>query len=180
MRRSRQFRLALAKRAIVAAYRAKNHPYTHVDVDVAELTRTGDLVFHITEAQPVTIRNIEFVGRHSFTYDKLKDQIKTTRWYWVFNPGTYDEQQVDGDVAALRQFYRDRGFRDAHVGRKVIVSPDQTEVQVNFLIDEGVRYVVDKVTFVGNKRADRRPAAKQGLRLTEGHHVRRRRAERWT
>ncbi len=52
-------------------------------------------------------------------------------------------------MAALRQFYRDRGFRDAHVGRKVIVSPDQTEVQVDFLIDEGVRYTVDKVTFVG-------------------------------
>ena len=161
------FRIALAKRAIDVAYRAKNFPYTHVSVDTDRLSRTGDLVFQITEAQPVTIRNIEFVGRHSFTYDKLKDQIKTTRWYWFLNPGTYDEQQVDADVGAVRQFYRNHGFFDVKVGRKVIVSPDQTEVQVNFLIDEGVRYKVDKVTFVGNKVLST-AQLRQGLRLTEG------------
>ncbi len=161
------FRISLAKRAILTAYRAKNHPYAHVDVDPAELTRTGDVVFNITEAQPVTIRNIEFVGRKSFTYDKLKDQIKTTRWYWIFNAGTYDDTQVDGDVAAVRQFYKNHGFFDVKVGRKVIVSPDQTEVQVNFLIDEGARYKVDRVTFVGNKVVSE-GQLRQGLRMTEG------------
>jgi outer membrane protein insertion porin family len=161
------FRISLAKRSILNAYREKNHPYAHVEVDNDALTRTGDLVFQITEAQPVTIRNIEFVGRRSFTYDKLKDQIKTTRWYWIFNAGTYDEQEVDADVASLRQFYKNHGFFDVKVGRKVIVSPDQTEVQINFLIEEGVRYKVDRVTFTGNKAV---PEARlrQGLRMTEG------------
>jgi outer membrane protein insertion porin family len=161
------FRIALAKRAIETAYRAKNFPYTHVTVDNDLLGRTGELVFRITEAQPVTVRKIEFIGRHSFTYDKLNDQVKTTRWYWIFNAGTYDEQQLDADVASVRKFYRDHGFFDVKVGRKVIVSPDQTEVQIDFLIDEGVRYKVDRVTFVGNKVLNE-AQLRQGLRLTEG------------
>ncbi len=161
------FRITLAERAITAAYRAKNRPFAHVDVDPAELTRTGDVVFRITEGQPVTIRNIEFVGRHSFTYEKLKDQIKTTRWYGFFNAGNYDDQLADVDVAAVRAFYRGHGFFDVKVGRKVIVSPDQTEVQLNFIIDEGVRYTVDKVTFVGNAAVSTARLSRD-LRLTAG------------
>ena len=161
------FRIALAKRAIDNAYRGKNHPYTHVDVDLAELTRTGDLVFKVTEAQPVTIRNIEFVGRHSFTYDRLKDQIKTTRWYWIFNPGTFDDQQVQQDVGSLRRYYRNHGFFDVRVDRKVIVSPDQTECQIDFLIDEGPRYTVEKVTFTGNVAVPE-SVLRHDLKLTAG------------
>jgi outer membrane protein insertion porin family len=144
------FRIALAKRAITAALRNKNHPTAHVEVNMDDLTRTGDLVFTIIEGPPVTVRNINFVGGNSFTFGKLNDQVKTTRWYWIFNAGTYDPDQVEEDVAALQHFYRGEGFFDVKVGRKLIFSPDQTEVQIDFLISEGVRYKVDRVSFVGN------------------------------
>ena len=161
------FRINLAKRAIASAYRAKNHPTAHADVDEAALARTGELVFNVTEGPPVTIRNIEFVGRKSFTYDRLKDQIGTTRWYWIFNAGNYDEQEAAADVGKLRRYYRDHGFFDCRVGHKLIVSPDQTEVQVDFLIDEGPRYTVDKVIFNGNK-AVTESTLRKDLKLTEG------------
>ena len=48
---------------------------------------------------------------------------------------------IDEDVAKLRRYYAvSKGFFDVRVGRKIIVSPDQTEVQVNFIIHEGPRY----------------------------------------
>ena len=161
------FRINIARRAIVGAYKAKNHPYAHVDVDQDLLSRTGELVFNVVEAQPVTIRNIEFVGRKSFTYDRLKDQIKTTRWYWIFNAGTLDEQQVAADAAAVRRYYRNHGFFDCRVGHKVIISPDQTEAQVNFLVDEGPQYTVDKVTFSG-VHAVPEATLRKDLKLTGG------------
>ncbi len=164
-----QFRIALAKRAITSALRNKNHPYAHVDVNMDDLTRTGDLVFNITEGQPVTIRNITFVGGNSFTYGKLNDQVKTTRWYWIFNAGTYDPEQVDEDVASLRHFYQSEGFFDVKVGRKIIVSPDQTEVQIDFLIDEGIRYKVESVTFVGNKNVTD-ATLRKNLKMTAGQY----------
>ena len=50
----------------------------------------------------------------------------------------------------MRRFYESKGFFDARVGRKLVFSPDNTEVQVNFLVEEGRRYIVDRVTFKGN------------------------------
>jgi outer membrane protein insertion porin family len=164
-----QFRIALAKRTIISALRAKNHPYAHVDVNMDDLTRTGNLIFNIVEGPPVTIRNITFIGGKSFTYGKLNDQVKTTRWYWIFNSGTFDPEQVDEDVANLEHFYRSEGFFDAKVGRKLIFSPDQTELQINFLIDEGVRYKVDRVSFVGNKNVTD-ATLRANLKLTEGQY----------
>jgi outer membrane protein insertion porin family len=164
-----QFRIALAKRAITTALRNKNHPYAHVDVNMDDLTRTGDLVFNITEGQPVTIRNINFIGGKSFTFGKLNDQVKTTRWYWIFNAGTFDPEQVEEDVASLRHFYQGEGFFDVKVGRKIIVSPDQTEVQIDFLIDEGIRYKVARVSFVGNKNVPE-SVLRKNLKMTEGQY----------
>lgn len=144
------FRIALAKASIENLYRGKNFPLSSVDVDQDRLTSTGDLVFNIVEGPNVRVRKVDFVGNRSFTNDRLKGQIRTRNWIWILRAGTFDNEQVEDDVAALRRFYEGRGFFDVRVGRKVINSPDNTEVQVTFIIDEGQRYTVEKVTFKGN------------------------------
>jgi outer membrane protein insertion porin family len=146
-----RFRINLARRSIINALALKNFPFAHVDVDMDEVLRTGDLVFNIVEGPPVTIRKIGFIGNKSFDDSRLNDQIKTTRWWWIFNAGTYDMNVVDQDVAILRRYYQSKGFFDVKVGRKLIYSPDQTEMEVDFLIDEGVKYKVGQVKFIGNK-----------------------------
>ena len=75
------------------------------------------------------------------------DQIKTKTWFPIFTPGKYDSEQVEEDIGALRRFYADHGFFDVRVGRKLIFSPDQSELQIDFLIDEGPRYIIDRVSF---------------------------------
>ena len=163
------FRISLAKRAILTLYKEKNHPFASVTVPDDELSRRGNVVFQIVEGPHVRIRNIRFLGAHAFTFYKLNDQIKTTRWYWIFNAGTFDPDEVDDDVATLAHFYQDNGYFDARVGRKLIFSPDQTELQIDFVIDEGPRYKVDKVTFTGNTSLS--DAKLRGvLKLTEGRY----------
>jgi outer membrane protein insertion porin family len=163
------FRISLAKRAILSTYRDKNYPFTTVDVAMDSLTNSGDAVFKIVEGPEVTIRKIEFVGHLTYTKSKLNDQIKTTRWYWIFNAGTFDPEVVEDDVAALRRFYQEKGFFDVKVGRKLVFSPDQTELQIDFLIDEGPRYKVDHVSFTGNVNLSE-AQLKQNLNLTEGRY----------
>ena len=144
------FRISLAKRSIVNLYRGKNYPFAHVDVNLDEVTRTGDVVFHIVQGPKVRIRKIAFLGAKSFSRGKLNDQVKSTRWYWIFNAGTFDPEEVEDDVAALQRFYQGKGFFDVKVGRKLVFSPDQSELQINFLINEGLRYKIDRVRFTGN------------------------------
>lgn len=159
------FRISMAKQAIVTVYRDKNFPFAHVNVPNGPLTQHGELIFDIVEGPQVRIRNINFVGAHFFSPDRLAGQIKTATWFPIFRAGKYDPEQVDEDIGALRKYYADHGFFDVRVGRKLIFSPDQTELQIDFLIDEGPRYVIDRVSFAGtSKLSDARLLPQMHLR----------------
>lgn len=149
------FRIALSKNAIENLYRDKNYPLAHVETAEAPLAQHGELVFNIVEGPNTRIRKIDFKSADplSFSKDKLSDQVKTAPYLFIFRAGKYDPQQVEEDVASLRRYYESKGFFDARVGRKLIWSPDLSEMEIDFVIDEGVRYKVDKVTFHGNAGA---------------------------
>ena len=161
------FRIAVAKRAIERLYNDKIHPYAHVNVPMDELTKNGSLIFDIVEGPSVRVRNIDFVGAKSFTEERLKQQIETKVWFPVIRPGKLEPETIEDDVAALRRYYESKGFFDVRVGRKLIVSPDTSEVQIDFVIDEGVRYRIGKVLFKGNTSLTE-AKLRDGLKLTEG------------
>lgn len=162
-----QFRIAQARRQIESFYRTRNYPLAQVSVDSQRLRQDGTLVFQIVEGPSVRIRNITFKGNNTFSDYKLKDQIKTRSWIWIFREGTYSADQVEDDVAAVRKFYQSKGFFDARVGRKLVISPDQSEMQIDFVVEEGPRYIVDKVTFKGNS-AVAEAKLRENMRLVEG------------
>jgi outer membrane protein assembly factor BamA len=163
------FRLSLAKEALQKIYQSKNFPQARVEIDMDELSKTGILVFNIVEGPRVKVRNVVIRGNKSFTDNKIKDQVKTKPSFLFFSSGVFDPDQIDADVASIRQYYESHGFFDARVGRKLVISPDQKEVQVEFVIDEGRRYVVDRITFRGNH--DQRVTEdllRKDLKMTEG------------
>jgi len=96
------------------------------------------------------VRKVSFVGNRSFTNDRLKDVVQTKSWIWIFRHGTYDSETIDDDTAAVRRFYAGKGFFGRTRWPKADLVADNSELQVNFVIDEGTRYVVDRVTFKGN------------------------------
>ena len=144
------FRINLGQSSIEKLYRDKNYPYAHVKWSSTELQDTGVLVFHIIEGPQVRIRKIDFIGNNSFGSWTLKGQIKSGTYIFIFNPGKYDSEEVDEDVQSLIHYYQDKGFFDVKVGRRISRSTDMKEMQITFVIDEGVRYVVDSVVFQGN------------------------------
>jgi outer membrane protein insertion porin family len=161
------FRIALSRGAIEDLYRGKNYPFTRITVDDAALRERGEVVFNIVEGPNVRIRNIDFRGNRSFSEDELKKQIRSASWIFVFRSGKYDPQQVEEDVAAIRRFYEQKGFFDAKVGRKLLFSPDMTELQIDFVIEEGQRYTVDRIRFAGNAQLSDEQI-RSHLKLVEG------------
>jgi outer membrane protein insertion porin family len=161
------FRISLAKQSVITTYREKNYPFAHVDVPTDPLTERGEVIFDFVEGPKVWIRNIRFLGAVHVTAEDLRSQIKSSLWIPIFNPGRYDPDQVDEDIAAIRRYYEDHGYFDVRVGRKLIFSLDQSELQIDFVINEGVRYVVDRVAFLGNSKLSD-AQLHQGLNLTPG------------
>jgi len=161
------FRIARARAALEATYRDKNLPLAHVTVDETALSRSGELIFDVVEGPQTRIRRLGFKGAKSFTEDKLRDQVKSAYYIFIFRPGKYDPEQVDEDVAALRHFYESKGFFDVRVGRRLVWSPDLSELEIDFLIEEGPRYVVDKVIFQHNTGVSEQELRPR-LKLLEG------------
>lgn len=160
------FRLAVARRTIETLYKERNYPLAHVEIDQQALAK-GEAVFNIVEGPNVRIRKINFVGAKSFSESRLKGAIESKSWIWIFRHGTFSPETVDDDVGALRRYYEQKGFFDARVGRKLIWSPDMTELQIDFVIEEGVRYTIEKVTFKGNENVTDAQLRKN-LKLVEG------------
>lgn len=145
------FRISMARRAIEEFYRDRNFPFAHVTVDQDLLAKEGIVVFNIVEGPNVRVRRVNFVGNKSITTDRLKNVAQTKYWVFIFSPGTFDTDTIEEDVGLIKNFYQDKGFFDVRVGRKLIWSPDNSELQVDFVIDEGPRYRIGKVSFKGNK-----------------------------
>ena len=166
------FRISVAQQEILNLYRDKNYPFAEVVVPPDPLTRSGQVIFKITEGPQVRVRYIDFKGVRSFDKDRLQKQIKTETWFPIFRSGKYDAEQVEEDMGALRRFYGDHGFFDVRVGRKLIFSPDLSEMQIDFLIDEGPRYVVNSVSFEfeGGQATLPEKQLRRDLRLLPGRY----------
>ena len=69
---------------------------------------------------------------------------------WVFK-GQVDRNKIDEDVKKLHDYYRSLGFFQAHVGRDYEFNEKENWMTLVFYIDEGPRYHVRGIGFVGNK-----------------------------
>lgn len=135
-------------------YRNRGHYLVEVTVDESRLKESGVVIFRILEGPRVRIRDIAFVGNSTFQAKQLQAQIKTKPWFFLFVKGNIDEQQIVDDVAAIDKFYRDRGFVDVRVDRRIELTPDQKEAKLVFVITEGRQYRVRSVRLEGPSGED--------------------------
>ncbi len=134
------FLLERAVEKIKNLYRAKGNYMIEVEVDETRLIDTGILIFRIVEGPRVRIRDIVFSGNDRFATNQLGAQIKTKPWVFIFSTGNLDQDMLIDDVAALDKFYKERGFIDVRVDKRVEISESGKEAKVVFVISEGRQY----------------------------------------
>ncbi len=139
------FLIETAKRNIQDLYRNRGHYLTTVEVDESELDETGILIFRIIEGPRVKVRAIEFEGNEAISAKQLRSQVDTKTAVPIFEKGALDEDQLDEDVASLDAYYKDRGYLDVRVDRRIELSPDNREAKVVFLVREGAVYTLGTI-----------------------------------
>jgi outer membrane protein insertion porin family len=130
-------------------YRKRGHYLAEVTVDENLLKDSGILILRIVEGPRVKVKEILFVGNESFEAKELSSEIKTGTAVPLFGKGELDEDRLVDDVAALDKFYKDRGFVDVRVDRRVEISSDSKEAKVVFVVSEGRRYRLREVVIEG-------------------------------
>ena len=147
-----RYEINRAREDILQKYKAKGHYYATVDLDEELLQSEGRIVYRIVEGPRVRVRHVRFEGNHDFSPRRLKTRVESKAYIWIFRRGEFDEPRAERDALALQRFYRDEGYLDARVGFRLEFDEVQrSDLDLVFVIDEGVRYRVAEITVDGNE-----------------------------
>lgn len=139
-----------AQRALVAAYEAEGYFVTDVSIDQDALDNDRRLIFIVREGPRIRLRQILFEGNDVLSDDELRDQIRSSTWFPVFGDRhVVNREELKLDAARLREYYRQRGYLEAEVDRRITVSNNQRDAIVTFLVTEGPRWTVGEVRVQG-------------------------------
>jgi outer membrane protein insertion porin family len=142
-----------ARRKIEDLYRRKG--YAKIQVTILQGNRTEDrgVVFNIGEGPRQRIWSVTFTGNdESVVPDgRLKTQIESKPGVLKVFGGTVDHDKIAADIEKLTVYYRGLGYFRARIGRSIEYDEKQKWLTINFVIDEGPRYVVRNVSVIGNE-----------------------------
>ncbi len=142
-----------AHRKLESYYQSKG--YNNIKVSILEGTKPGDrgAVYLINEGSMQKFSTVKFEGNsYSIAPDgRLKTLIQSKPpMFWLFK-GQVDPKKIEEDVEKLEVYYRGLGFFKAHVGREYEFNEKEDRVSLVFHINEGPRYQVRNISFLGNK-----------------------------
>ncbi len=109
-----------------------------------------DVVFRINEGPTTLISRIAFIGNKSYGEDRLREVVASREqaFYRILSSSDeYDPERLKYDEELLRRFYLKNGFADVEVTSATSeLSPDRRSFYVTFIIHEGERYKIGKVS----------------------------------
>ncbi|WP_218932352.1 POTRA domain-containing protein [Adhaeretor mobilis] len=130
--------------------------YNNAQVTIIEGTKPTDkgVVYLINEGQSERIWKVEFIGNEFVSDGRLKTLIKSKPPLLKLFKGYVNRERIDADLEQLTAYYRAFGFFQARIGRKLDYNEKGNWVTLSFVINEGPRYKVRDVKFIGNTKFD--------------------------
>lgn len=144
------------KRSMISLYQAKGYNDASVDASVVPVGENQvDITFIVSEGSRYKLRKVQFKGLNEIDADDLRDVMQTKRykWYssWLFGTGRLNNDMLDADRSAIRQYFLDNGFIEATISDpQTEVDKDKAEIVVSFLVNEGKRYKFGSITASGD------------------------------
>ncbi len=145
--------IRMARQQLEDYYRQHGYPLTQVEIIEGGEPDDEDVVFLIHEDNKERIWAIEFEGNEFASDSRLRTFVKTKPGIGNLIKGfAVERSQIEQDVLQLTLYYRQFGFFNARIGREIVESPDSDWIRLRFVIDEGPRYRVRNVSFIGNQK----------------------------
>jgi len=112
------------------------------------------LTFEIQENDKVKVKRITFLGNRNIPDGRLKGVMATQEggfFSFVSGSGAYKQDAFDHDIQVINYAYFNEGYVQVKVDRpQVYVTPDKKGIYITIKIDEGERFKVGAVDFVGD------------------------------
>src|SRR5205807_2208295 len=121
----------------------------------------------IFEGPKGRIHRVSFEGNTFATDATLRTKVSSKPPLIATLGGHFRTDDVEEDARKLRDYYQSNGYFEVQVAPVKRPGPEVGQIDLVFVISEGVQYHVRKITFEGNEKV---PAAKlrAGLKLHSG------------
>jgi outer membrane protein insertion porin family len=143
--------IRMAKNKIEELYKEKGYPRTQVEILEGNEVGDANVVFLIHEDEKQRVWKVDFEGNEIATDARLRHFIKSKPGILKIFGGLVKRDALDQDVLRLTTYYRSLGYFNARIGREVNESNDGRWMNVRFIINEGPRYRIRNVSFIGNQ-----------------------------
>lgn len=143
--------------------------YNKAQVTILEGSKPTDqgIVYLINEGVSQKVWDVDFVGNSFVSDGRLKTVIKSKPPIIKIIKGYLDRKQLESDVEQLTAYYRAFGFFQAKISRRLDFNDKGNWVNLTFVIDEGPRYKIRNVRFLGNTKFEPEAMA-AAAKLTAG------------
>jgi outer membrane protein insertion porin family len=130
--------------------------YHQTDIETAleiDDNNRATALLTIHEGQAATVKQIHFIGNNSISSKQLR-AVALTKEDWLLGfldkSGNYHPDRLEGDKHFIEQFYQNNGFLHAKVvDIDINIDPETQNIILTFEIEEGERYVIDKISAPG-------------------------------
>jgi outer membrane protein insertion porin family len=143
--------IRMAKTKIEELYKDRGYPRTQVEILEGSESSDAGVVFLIHEDQKQRIWNVEFEGNEIASDARLKNFVESKPGILKMIGGLVKRDEIDQDILRLTNYYRSLGFFNARIGREISESNDGRWLTIRFIINEGPRYRVRNISFIGNR-----------------------------
>ena len=131
-------------------YSSAGYNFTEVEIKTKKVTENSyDLLIEINRGEKTKIRNINFFGNKSVSNRRLKDIIASEEdkfWKVLTKNTSFTKNLIELDTRLLINYYRSSGFYDVKINSKSAKLIETGQVDLDFNIDEGTRYRINKIS----------------------------------
>ena len=131
-------------------YSSAGYNFTEVEVKTKKITENSyDLLIEIERGERTKIKKINFFGNKNVSNRRLKDIIASEEdkfWKVLTKNTNFSKNILELDTRLLKNYYRSSGFYDVKINSKSAKLTDSGQVELNFTIDEGIRYTISKIS----------------------------------
>ncbi len=125
-----------------------------IEDKIIEQSRNRVIVqFNIKEGAPAKIQRINLIGNKIFDSEELLKQFELTTggmFSFFSSDDQYSREKLEGDLENMRSYYQDRGYLNyKNTSTQVSISPDRKGIYLTVNIDEGEKFIIEKIVFTG-------------------------------
>ena len=149
--------IARAKQIIENYYSAKGFKNAKVSIiQQPDLTKENQVILtaYIDKHNKVKVHKIYIDGNEVLSDNKVKRAMKKTNENGnllnLFKQKKFVESDFQDDKVRIIEKYNELGYRDAKILKDSVVSYNDKSVDVYLTVDEGKKYYISDITWVGN------------------------------